>query len=119
MTLELPSAIEKTFKSIINSIPINFSEKLTINEHKQLSSFSELTDTPLDLLDTLRQLVALLILNRLRFIALYGEGPLDRKTIYATYQTISDLLKQTYPRIFISSILDSIANLSTLSSSPC
>ncbi|MHA2247606.1 MAG: HsdM family class I SAM-dependent methyltransferase [Candidatus Hodarchaeales archaeon] len=118
MTLELPVVIEKTFKSIINSIPINFSEKLTIDNHKQLSSFSELTDIPLDLLDTLRQLVALLILNRLRFIALYGEGPLNRKTIYATYQIISDLLKQAYPKIFISSILDSIANLSTLVISP-
>ncbi|MHA2202769.1 MAG: N-6 DNA methylase, partial [Candidatus Hodarchaeales archaeon] len=114
MTQELPPSLENKFQLITNSIPINFNEKLTPNEQKQLSSFSELTDIPLDSLYTFRQLAALLILNRLRFIALYGEGLLDSKTIYASYQTTSDLLKQTYSRIFIPSILDSIANLSSL-----
>ncbi|UCG04006.1 MAG: N-6 DNA methylase [Candidatus Heimdallarchaeota archaeon] len=107
-------SLENKFQLIINSIPINFNKKLTSIEQKQLSWFSEATDIPLDSLDTFRQLTALLILNRLRFIALYGEGLLDSKTIYASYQTTSDLLKQTYPRIFIPSILDSIANLSSL-----
>ncbi|MFX0122216.1 MAG: N-6 DNA methylase [Candidatus Hodarchaeota archaeon] len=114
MTQELLSTVENKFRLIVNSIPINFIEKLTSDEQKQLSSFSELTDIPLDSFDTFRQLAALLILNRLRFIALYGEGLLDSKTIYASYQTISDLLKQSYDRIFIPSILDSIANLSSL-----
>jgi type I restriction-modification system DNA methylase subunit len=114
MTQELPSSLENKFRSIVNSIPFNFNEKLTFNEQKQLSSFSELTDIPLDSLDTFRQLAALLILNRLRFIALYGEGLLDSKTIYASYQTTSDLLKQTYSHIFIPSILDSISNQSSL-----
>lgn len=114
MTQELPPSLENKFQLIINSIPINFNEKLTFTEQKQLSSFSELTDIPLDSLDTFRQLAALLILNRLKFIALYGKGLLDSKTIYASYQTTSDLLKQTHSRIFVSSILDSIANLSSL-----
>ena len=106
--------IPDKLQSIINSIPINFNERLIPHDQKQLSSFSELSDIPLGSLDTFRQLAALLILNRLRFIALYGEGLLDKKTIYASYQTTSDLLKQTYPRLFIPSILDSIANQSSL-----
>ena len=114
VTQELSDSIEKKLQSIVNSIPINFKDKLTPHQIKQLSSFSELTDIPLDSLDTFRQLAGLLILNRLRFIALYGEGLLDSKTIYASYQTTTDLLKQTYPRLFIPSILDSIANQSTL-----
>ncbi len=118
MPPELLPSLENKFQLIVNSIPINFTKKLTPNEQKQLSSFSELTNIPLGSLDTFRQLAALLILNRLRFIALYGEGLLDSKTIYASYQTTSDLLKQTYSRIFIPSILDSIANLSSLIISP-
>ena len=110
-TKKLP---DNKLQSIINSIPINFNQRLTLNEQNQLSSFSELTDIPLDSLDTFRQLAALLILNRLRFLALYGEGLLDKRTIYASYQTTTDLLKQTYPRLFIPSILDSIANQSSL-----
>jgi adenine-specific DNA-methyltransferase len=114
ITQELPSLIEEKLQSIINSIPLQFTDKLTLHEQKQLSTFSKLTGIPLNSLDTFRQLAALLILNRLRFIALYGEGLLDSKKIYASYQTTSDLLKQTYPRIFLPSILDSIANLSNL-----
>ena len=118
MTQELPTTVEKTFQSIINSIPINFDEKLSSNDQERLFFFSELTDIPLESLDTFRQLAALLILNRFRFIVLYGKGPLDSRTIYATYQTTSDLLKQSYPKMFFPSILDSIANLSTLIVSP-
>ncbi|MFX0208663.1 MAG: N-6 DNA methylase, partial [Candidatus Hodarchaeota archaeon] len=114
VTQELSNSIEKILQSIVNSIPINFKDKLTPHQQQQLSSFSELTDIPLESLDTFRQLAALLIFNRLRFIALYGEGLLDSKTIYASYQTTTDLLYQTYPRLFIPSILDSIANQSTL-----
>lgn len=114
MTQTLPSTVEKKFESIINSIPRNFKEKLNDYDRWQLSSFSEMTDIPLESLEIFKQLAALLILNRLRFIFLHGEGPLDPKTIYATYKTTSDLLKQTFPQLFISSILDSIANFSSL-----
>ncbi|MFW9905023.1 MAG: N-6 DNA methylase [Candidatus Thorarchaeota archaeon] len=114
VTQELVSSIKKKLQSIINSIPIIFKEKLTPPEQEQLILFSELSNIPLDSLDTFRQLAALLILNRLRFITLYGEGLLDRKTIYASYHTTADLLKQTYPQMFIPSILDSIANQSAL-----
>ncbi|MFX1283346.1 MAG: class I SAM-dependent DNA methyltransferase [Promethearchaeota archaeon] len=114
MTQNSPPLLERTFQSIINSIPVNFIEKLGNYDLDLLSSFSKLTEIPLESLDIFRKLAALLILNRLRFIAFYGTGPLDSKTIYATYQTVSDLLKQTYPQTFISSILDIIANLSSL-----
>ncbi|MFX0015009.1 MAG: class I SAM-dependent DNA methyltransferase [Promethearchaeota archaeon] len=114
MTEELPNEIGKTFQTIINSIPLNFNERISIHDQKELSSFSKMCDIPLKSVDTYRQLAALLILNRLRFIVSYGKGPLDSKTIYATYQTTSDLLKQTYPQMFTSSIVDSIANSSTL-----
>ncbi len=114
MADKLPSMLKKTFQFIINSIPINFIEKLSNHDLERLSSFSKLTEIPLESLDIFRHLAALLILNRLRFIVFYGKGPLNSKTIYATYRTTSDLLKQTYPQIFISSILDIIANQSSL-----
>ncbi|MHA2328889.1 MAG: HsdM family class I SAM-dependent methyltransferase, partial [Candidatus Hodarchaeales archaeon] len=114
MTTKMPLTTEQVFKSIVNSIPTNFNEKMSKRELDQLKQFSEITDIPLESTEVFRELTALLILNRLRFISLYGTGILDSNTIYATFQTVSDLLKQGYPQVFTASILDSIANLSSL-----
>ncbi|MHA2224511.1 MAG: hypothetical protein ACXAC8_04875 [Candidatus Hodarchaeales archaeon] len=63
MTTELPLTTDQILKLIINSIPTNFSEKLSKKELNQLKQFSEFTDIPLESTEIYRELTALLILN--------------------------------------------------------
>lgn len=115
---KIPPSILRIFSEISNSIPKNFYEYLNINERNELSFFADQTGIPLEFRKTFRELAALLILNRMRFIALYPDSFFHSKGIEFEISMFFDLLKQTYPKVFTSSILESIARLSTLVITP-
>ncbi len=105
------SQITSIFSSIKKSIPSNFYDNLNVKDRNELSVFSEMTGIPIESGETFRQLAALLILNRFLFIFKYEE---EDDFSGSSIEGASNFLKKKYPKMFISSVLDSIANLSSL-----
>ncbi|MFX0184427.1 MAG: class I SAM-dependent DNA methyltransferase [Candidatus Hodarchaeota archaeon] len=103
--------ISKIYNKIIDSIPRNYMDNLNPHQKKQLIFFSEMAGVPLESIKSFRNLAALLILNRFRFIS---EYEVFKKYEGYSVKEASNQLKLDYPSVFISSILEDISNQSNL-----
>ncbi|MHA2297189.1 MAG: N-6 DNA methylase [Candidatus Hodarchaeales archaeon] len=106
--------IKAMFDSIVASMPVDFVGFLDAGEMEELTIFSEMTSIPIESSMIFRSLSALLILNRLRFIALHEDFS---NFSDLSIKEISSIITNKHPRLFQHSILESIANQSDLISS--
>jgi len=103
--------IFKIYNKIIDSIPLNCIDNLNPHQKNELIFFSEMAGVPLESIESFRNLAALLILNRFRFISEYEV--LEKYEGYSVKE-VSTQLKLDYPSVFVYSILEEIGNQSNL-----